>query len=64
MAMGLTGKITPYKNLFGPFPGEVYHAPFPIEYHGVSVGDSLTVSWSGSDPDGGRGGDSRRAGAG
>ncbi|RZV39374.1 MAG: 4-aminobutyrate--2-oxoglutarate transaminase [Chromatiales bacterium] len=41
MAMGLTGKITPYKNLFGPFPGEVYHAPFPIEYHGVGVGDSL-----------------------
>lgn len=41
MAMGLTGKITPYKNLFGPFPGEVYHAPFPIEYHGVSVEDSL-----------------------
>jgi 4-aminobutyrate aminotransferase/(S)-3-amino-2-methylpropionate transaminase len=27
LAMGLTGKITPYKNLFGPFPGEVYHAP-------------------------------------
>jgi 4-aminobutyrate aminotransferase/(S)-3-amino-2-methylpropionate transaminase len=41
MAMGLTGKITPYKNLFGPFPGEVYHAPYPIAYHGVSVGDSL-----------------------
>lgn len=41
MAMGLTGKITPYKNLFGPFPGEVYHAPFPIDYHGVSVEDSL-----------------------
>jgi len=41
LTMGLTGKITPYKNLFGPFPGEVYHAPFPIDYHGVSVGDSL-----------------------
>ena len=41
LAMGLTGKITPYKNLFGPFPGEVYHAPFPIPYHGVSVDDSL-----------------------
>ncbi len=41
LAMGLTGKITPYKNLFGPFPGEVYHAPFPIEYHGVGVEDSL-----------------------
>ncbi|HSN51408.1 MAG TPA: 4-aminobutyrate--2-oxoglutarate transaminase [Woeseiaceae bacterium] len=41
LAMGLTGKITPYKNLFGPFPGEVYHAPFPIAYHGVRVKDSL-----------------------
>ena len=41
LAMGLTGKITPYKNLFGPFPAEIYHAPFPIEYHGVSVKESL-----------------------
>lgn len=41
LAMGLTGKITPYKNLFGPFPGEIYHAPFPVEYHGVSVEQSL-----------------------
>ena len=41
LTMGLTGKITPYKNLFGPFPGEVYHAPFPISYHGISVDDSL-----------------------
>jgi len=41
LAMGLTGKITPYKNLFGPFPGEVYHAPFPVPYHGVTVEDSM-----------------------
>jgi len=41
LAMGLTGKITPYKNLFGPFPGEVYHAPFPIASHGISVADSM-----------------------
>jgi 4-aminobutyrate aminotransferase/(S)-3-amino-2-methylpropionate transaminase len=41
LAMGLTGKITPYKNLFGPFPAELYHAPFPIEYHGISVEESL-----------------------
>jgi 4-aminobutyrate aminotransferase/(S)-3-amino-2-methylpropionate transaminase len=41
LAMGLTGKITPYKNLFGPFPGEIYHAPYPIKYHGVSVEDSI-----------------------
>jgi 4-aminobutyrate aminotransferase/(S)-3-amino-2-methylpropionate transaminase len=41
MALALTGKVAPYKNLFGPFPGEVYHVPFPIEYHGVSIEDSL-----------------------
>lgn len=41
MAMALTGKVAPYKAGFGPFPPEVYHAPFPIPYHGVSVQDSL-----------------------
>jgi 4-aminobutyrate aminotransferase/(S)-3-amino-2-methylpropionate transaminase len=41
LAMAMTGKITPYKNLFGPFPGDIHHAPFPIDYHGVSVEDAL-----------------------
>ena len=41
LTMALTGKITPYKHLFGPFPGDIYHAPFPIESHGISVNDSL-----------------------
>lgn len=41
LAMALTGKITPYKNLFGPFPGDIFHAPFPIECHDISVKDSL-----------------------
>ncbi|HQR24625.1 MAG TPA: 4-aminobutyrate--2-oxoglutarate transaminase [Steroidobacteraceae bacterium] len=41
MAMALTGKVAPYKAGFGPFPAEVYHAPFPIAYHGVSVRESL-----------------------
>ena len=41
MAMALTGKVAPYKTGFGPFPAEVFHAPFPIPYHGVSVEDSL-----------------------
>ena len=41
LTMGLTGKITPYKNLFGPFPAEIFHARFPIDYHGISVEDSL-----------------------
>tara|TARA_B100000767_G_scaffold271957_1_gene298649 strand:- start:281 stop:1600 length:1320 start_codon:yes stop_codon:yes gene_type:complete len=41
MTMSLTGKITPYKNLFGPFPGEIFHAPFPITTQGVSIEDAL-----------------------
>lgn len=41
LAMALTGKITPYKNLFGPFPGDIFHAPFPIECHGITVEQSL-----------------------
>lgn len=41
MGMALTGKVMPYKAGFGPFPADVYHAPFPVELHGVSVEDSL-----------------------
>lgn len=43
MGMALTGKVVPYKVGFGPFPGDVYHAPFPIEAHGVSTEDSLAA---------------------
>ena len=41
LTMGLTGKVVPYKAGFGPFPASLYHAPFPILHHGVSVQDSL-----------------------
>ncbi|MGA0610973.1 4-aminobutyrate--2-oxoglutarate transaminase [Caldimonas sp. KR1-144] len=30
-AVALTGKVVPYKVGFGPFPPEIYHAPFPAE---------------------------------
>ena len=43
LTMGLTGKILPYKAKFGPFPGEIYHAPFPIEHHGISQEQSLSA---------------------
>jgi len=29
LAVALTGKVQPYKAGFGPFPAEIYHAPFP-----------------------------------
>ena len=41
LTMGLTGKVAPYKHLFGPFPADLYHAPFPIAAHDVSVDDAL-----------------------
>lgn len=41
MACALTGKVVPYKVGFGPFPSEVYHIPFPMELHGVTVEDSI-----------------------
>ncbi|QBY51379.1 4-aminobutyrate--2-oxoglutarate transaminase [Cupriavidus oxalaticus] len=41
MGMALTGKVAPYKIGFGPFPGEVYHAPYPCALHGVTTDDSL-----------------------
>ncbi|MCC6713888.1 MAG: 4-aminobutyrate--2-oxoglutarate transaminase [Gammaproteobacteria bacterium] len=30
-AVSLTGKVQPYKAGFGPFPPEIYHAPFPCQ---------------------------------
>jgi 4-aminobutyrate aminotransferase len=46
MGLALTGKVAPYKAGFGPFPGEVYHVPFPIPLHGVQVEDSLkALQW-------------------
>ena len=41
MTLALTGKVLPYKKNFGPMPGEVYHVPFPVEDHGITVADSL-----------------------
>ena len=43
MGMALTGKVVPYKTGFGPFPGEVYHLPFPTDYLGVSEDDALAA---------------------
>jgi 4-aminobutyrate aminotransferase/(S)-3-amino-2-methylpropionate transaminase len=39
--ISLTGKVQPYKAGFGPMLPEVYHLPYPMSYHGVTVEDSL-----------------------
>lgn len=41
MCMGLTGKVIPYKNNFGPMPASVYHALFPAPELGVSEAEAL-----------------------
>ncbi|NDE02306.1 MAG: 4-aminobutyrate--2-oxoglutarate transaminase [Gammaproteobacteria bacterium] len=41
--MSLTGKVQPYKAGFGPLLPEVFHAPFPMPYHGVSTAQSLAA---------------------
>ena len=43
MTMALTGKVAPYKLGFGPFPGSVYHVPYPSALHGISTTDSITA---------------------
>jgi 4-aminobutyrate aminotransferase / (S)-3-amino-2-methylpropionate transaminase / 5-aminovalerate transaminase len=39
--LGLTGKVTPYKHGFGPFPADIYRAPFPNAMQGVSEEEAL-----------------------
>jgi len=41
MTLALTGKVLPYKNDFGAMPGDVFRAPFPNPYYGVTEEDAL-----------------------
>jgi 4-aminobutyrate aminotransferase / (S)-3-amino-2-methylpropionate transaminase / 5-aminovalerate transaminase len=41
LTMALTGKVLPYKKMFGISPPGIYHLPFPAEDQNVSVADSL-----------------------
>ena len=41
--ISLTGKVHPYKAGFGPMLPEVYHLPYPMPYHGVTVEHSLAA---------------------
>ena len=42
LTLGMTGKISPYKKDVGPFPSDIYRAPFPNVRDGISVKDALT----------------------
>ncbi|MGZ3505804.1 MAG: 4-aminobutyrate--2-oxoglutarate transaminase [Vulcanimicrobiaceae bacterium] len=43
LALSMTGKNAPYKQHFGPFCSEIYHAPFPYEYHGWTTERALAA---------------------
>ncbi|MGM0521076.1 MAG: 4-aminobutyrate--2-oxoglutarate transaminase [Pseudomonadota bacterium] len=39
--MAMNGKVAPYATDFGPMPGNVFRAPYPVPYHGVSEDEAL-----------------------
>jgi 4-aminobutyrate aminotransferase len=41
LTMAMTGKVVPYKRGFGPFTPEVYRAPAPYPYRGVTTDDAI-----------------------
>jgi 4-aminobutyrate aminotransferase/(S)-3-amino-2-methylpropionate transaminase len=41
LGVTLTGMSQPYKQNFGPFPAEIYHATYPNAYRGISSDDAL-----------------------
>ena len=42
LTLGMTGKVSPYKKDVGPFPADVFRAPFPSVRDGITVQDALT----------------------
>ncbi|MGB8713767.1 MAG: 4-aminobutyrate--2-oxoglutarate transaminase [Onishia taeanensis] len=41
MTMAMNGKVAPYATDFGSMPGNVFRAPYPVPYHGVSEDEAL-----------------------
>ncbi len=39
----MTGKVDPYKKNFGPYPGSIYHIPYPISEYSITEDDSLNA---------------------
>ena len=40
MGMALSSRMIPFKQGFGPFPGEIYRLPFPDEFRGITLEDT------------------------
>src|SRR3981081_4691520 len=43
LALSLTGSVQPYKQNFGPYAAEVYHAAYPYEYRGWSSEQAMAA---------------------
>jgi 4-aminobutyrate aminotransferase/(S)-3-amino-2-methylpropionate transaminase len=43
MGMSLTGMSQPYRQNFGPLAPDIYHAPYPNEYRGVTTEKALAA---------------------
>ncbi len=43
LTLGMTGKVSPYKKDVGPFPSDIYRAPFPSVRDGITVQDAITA---------------------
>ena len=41
LTLGMTGKVSPYKKDVGPFPADVFRAPFPSVRDGITVDDAI-----------------------
>lgn len=37
MGMALSARMVPFKQGFGPFPGEIYRLPFPDDFRGITL---------------------------
>jgi len=44
LGMALTDKVAPYKKNFGPFPAEIFHAPFPNPFMGITTDAAIDES--------------------
>ena len=40
MGMGLSARMVPFKEGFGPFPGQIVRMPFPDDFHNVTFEDT------------------------
>ncbi|MER9457761.1 4-aminobutyrate--2-oxoglutarate transaminase [Mesorhizobium sp. M0478] len=41
LTLAMTSQLDPYKRGFGPFPTDIYHAPFPSAYRGPTADEAL-----------------------